>query len=238
MVETYVPVMRDGVFLGAFEIYYYITLSKEKLDSLLTNIYIALSLISGCLFFVVIISSVKAKRSLEERYEYEKKLHELSITDELSGLLNRRGFMNFAEKQLNIARRSKELLFLFYADIDNMKAINDNFGHDIGDLSLKETANLLRATFRDSDILSRLGGDEFAVLLTCAPEETSKKEIVKRFSENLKKINEQPDRIFELEVSFGIAKYIAENPCDLDELMTRADKLMYESKMKKKSSIK
>lgn len=235
VVETYVPIMRDGVFLGAFEIYYDITPIKERLDALMNQVYVALLLISGCLLSVVILSSIKAKRNLDERNRYEKKLRELSVTDDLTGLLNRRGFMKIAEKQINISDRTEDLLFLFYADIDNMKAINDNWGHNMGDQSLKETAKLLRETFRKSDILSRLGGDEFAVLAIGSSEEKTEETIIKRFHENLEKLNRQHGRKYELQISFGLARYSADKPCELEELVKRADKVMYESKMMKKA---
>ena len=236
VVETYVPIMNEGVFIGAFEIYFDITSIKGKLDALMTKIYVALLLISGCLLFVIIVSYIKAIKSLAEQKEYERKLHEISITDELTSLLNRRGFMGLAEKQLHIVDRAAEQLFLFYADVDNMKEINDNLGHDIGDQCLIETANLLRSTFRKSDILCRLGGDEFAVLLTCSPKDECPDSIAKRLKSNLEKINEAPGRIYKLQISFGLTKHNAATLCDLKELMTRADNLMYEQKMGKKLS--
>ena len=102
---------------------------------------------------------------ISERKSLENKLHELSVTDELTGLLNRRGFNTLAERQLEIADRSKSSIHLIYTDIDNLKWINDNFGHAAGDKALKEVASAL-STLRKSDIVGRLGGDEFAILIT------------------------------------------------------------------------
>ena len=104
-------------------------------------------------------TSCAVKQSLMDR-----QVRTLAITDELTGLYNRRGFLAAATHQLKLAHRNAQSVLLFYCDVDNLKAINDSFGHREGDLALVRTANALERTFRDSDILARPGGDEFAVL--------------------------------------------------------------------------
>lgn len=236
VVETYVPIMRKGNFIGAFEIYYDITATRTKLNQLTRKIYIVLIIISGILLGVVLISALKAKKQIEDQKFYQHKLHQLSITDDLTGLLNRRGFMTLAEKQQCIAERCQQILLIAYSDIDGMKWINDNLGHDVGDKALIETAELLKSTFRNSDIISRLGGDEFAVLLSCAPEEVNISSIETRFYDNLIKINAKPGREYSLQVSLGVSRHNDGQTCTLDELMTRADELMYERKQRRKNS--
>src|SRR5262249_2502820 len=105
----------------------------------------------------------------------EKKLHEaqlvekseqlraLSLRDELTGLHNRRGFVEAAEQQLKAALRAGESCAVFFADLNGMKVINDQLGHDMGDSALCAAAEVLSAVFRASDVIARLGGDEFAV---------------------------------------------------------------------------
>ena len=88
-------------------------------------------------------------------------LQQLSYNDELTGLLNRRGFLSMAQQQLKIAQREDWQLVLLFADLDSLKNINDNFGHTEGDRALKNVAAVLKKTFRTSDLLARLGGDEW-----------------------------------------------------------------------------
>jgi predicted signal transduction protein with EAL and GGDEF domain len=122
--------MRDGHFVGAFEIYYDITATRIKLNQLTGNLYFALFFISIVLLDVVFFSAVKAKKRIDDQQYYQQKLHQLSITDDLTGLLNRRGFMTLAEKQHCLAERCQQILLVAYSDIDGMKWINDNLGHE------------------------------------------------------------------------------------------------------------
>ncbi|MCD6388239.1 MAG: GGDEF domain-containing protein, partial [Desulfobulbaceae bacterium] len=174
-------------------------------------------------------------QDITNRKKMEEKLHRVSITDDLTGLLNRRGFVNMADKQFKIADRKKDDLFLIYADLDNLKKINDNNGHQAGDQALLETAKILNKTFRQSDIIGRLGGDEFAVLTT-SDVDPGRIGACERFAEALKESNRINDFGFKLDLSVGIARYDSKNPCSLEEFISQADSLMYECKKKKKQS--
>lgn len=173
-------------------------------------------------------------RNVTERKLFEEKLKTQSITDELTGLLNRRGFFAMAEKQLAISARTGDPLWLLYADLDNMKWINDNKGHKAGDQTLKDTAQLLTETFRDGDIIARVGGDEFTVLLTAIATGQDQERMMARFTANLERLNTQKDRDYELLISTGVALYNGKPPCLLEDLMSRADNLMYENKRQRK----
>lgn len=170
---------------------------------------------------------------ITEQKKLENKLHSLSITDELTGLLNRRGFMMMAKKQLRIADRNQGKLFLLYADVDNLKWVNDTYGHDLGDILLVKVAKLL-ASFRRSDIIARLGGDEFAVLLSDSSPTGGEKKISERFESLLHEENEKKELGFAMGISFGVVAYDNYKPCEIDELIAKADKLMYLSKKGKK----
>jgi diguanylate cyclase (GGDEF)-like protein len=157
----------------------------------------------------------------------------MSLTDELTGLNNRRGFFTLAEQQLKIANRSKKEMFLLYADLDGLKIINDTFGHDEGDKALVETAALLRDAFRESDIIARMGGDEFVVLavdVSDARPATMAQRIREKFAER----NARPGQRFVLSISQGMVCYDPEKPCSAPDLVSSADKLMYEEKVAKK----
>ena len=176
------------------------------------------------------------KLHLSERKILESKLREASITDELTGLLNRRGFRILSEQQCKVAIRNKYGIALLYADLDNMKFINDKFGHDKGDQALINTARILRNTFRESDIVSRFGGDEFTVFLTNDSKPNFENTITEHLLKNLKSFNEQNQHRYKLTLSMGIARENPEHPCPIDKLITQADKLMYEQKRHKLNS--
>jgi diguanylate cyclase (GGDEF)-like protein len=163
---------------------------------------------------------------------YQKELEISSITDELTGLLNRRGLLYFAQKQCDIASRNNFNLYFLFVDVDGLKAINDNHGHEEGDKALKATSNILNETFRSSDVISRIGGDEFVVLAIEYPEITID-QITGRLKTNLNTYNTKAEKHYKLSLSMGLIPYVSGEPCDLDKLLSKADKLMYEQKKKR-----
>lgn len=164
-----------------------------------------------------------------QHVKLQERLRSMSVTDELTDLYNRRGFFALAEQELKMANRLRRNAFLFYLDIDNLKDINDNYGHLEGDMMILETANILRRTFRQSDSVSRIGGDEFVVILNGAKEADT--DIVSsRLQKNIDEFNKGLNRGYKLSMSVGIALYNPENPASVDELLSQADKSMYEQK--------
>ncbi len=162
-------------------------------------------------------------------------LRELSITDELTGISNRRGFFAFAQQQMKHARRNSERMVLFFADLDDLKIINDTFGHVAGDRALSDAARIFVETFRDSDIIARMGGDEFAVILGNAPD--SGIEIVRnRLEKRLAEYNARRDGTFRLSVSVGLTIFDPAKPVTVDELIRQADERMYKEKMRRKAA--
>jgi diguanylate cyclase (GGDEF)-like protein/PAS domain S-box-containing protein len=177
-----------------------------------------------------------ADADITERIKLEESLKTAATTDELTGLLNRRGFYTIADQHCKIAARNKLHMALIYADLDNMKKINDTLGHIQGDEALLETANMLKNTFRQSDIVARIGGDEFAVLLVGSSEPIVDSIVIAHIQDNLRIFNDQSDRSYELSLSMGVALYDPEHPLTINELLNQADKLMYEQKSIKKNS--
>jgi len=165
----------------------------------------------------------------------QEHLKEIAITDELTGLTNRRGFFAFTQQQMKHARRSGERMVLIFADVDGLKSINDTFGHAVGDRALVDAAHILRETFRDSDIIARMGGDEFAVILDDALE-SGVAAVQDRLAKHLAEYNSRRGGSFRLEVSVGRAVFDAASPVSVDELVREADKRMYEEKQRKKGS--
>jgi len=153
----------------------------------------------------------------------------LSITDYLTGLYNRRGFMTLAEQQIKILERTKTRSLLLFADLDKMKSINDKLGHKKGDQALIEVASILKKVFRKSDIIARIGGDEFAVLGIVA-QKSDIGEFESRLQEQIDIHNAYKNRDYTISLSVGTACSDPEKHYSIDELMSRADNLMYEQK--------
>ncbi len=173
-------------------------------------------------------------RDITERIKFEQELKRLSLIDELTELHNRRGFLTLIHQQIKQAMRSKEEIYLLFADVDKLKWINDLYGHNHGDNILKSAAKALKSTFRDVDIIARLGGDEFAVVLVQAKE--SGMEIIKnRLQERINVCNVTSDLPYKLSMSVGVVCFNPNNPESVEELLARADKLMYEQKKGKKN---
>jgi len=166
---------------------------------------------------------------ITKRKMMEEALRSLSLTDELTSIHNRRGFFTLADKLLKIAKRQKKGQLLLYADLDGLKEINDTWGHREGDLALMEIANILKATYRESDIVARIGGDEFAVIpVGTTPGSTGA--ISARLQNSIDTHNSKRKKGYKLSVSWGISYYDPNDPCSIDELLNRADKVMYEQK--------
>lgn len=161
------------------------------------------------------------------RQQAQLHLRSLSLMDELTGLHNRRGFVSLAEQHLKLTARQRVRSTLIFIDVDNLKYINDNFGHREGDYALQQIAGLLRECFRQSDIIGRLGGDEFCVLLSHMSE-MAEFLVRERLSQLLVRNNQNSGRTYSLSVSLGIV-----NVGDYRELaqqISRADALMYQHK--------
>jgi two-component system, cell cycle response regulator len=174
---------------------------------------------------------MRAVRCAAKQYMLQAELGNLALTDELTSLYNRRGFMALAERQLKLGRRSGREMLLFVMDVDRLKKINDSFGHFEGDRALKRTADALEETFRDSDVVARLGGDEFAVLAIEASGRSEAK-IKTRLFECLKSTSAEQSR-YELSLSLGLARFDPGSRSSIGELMAKADQAMYEQKRRR-----
>ena len=161
----------------------------------------------------------------------EEALLALSLIDELTGLYNRRRFFVLTEQSLKLSIRTKKKLLLLFIDMDNLKWINDHHGHNEGDQALKDFANILKKTFRESDIVARIGGDEFVVLLESKDE--NGEIILTRLDENIKHYNAKKSRHYDLSISVGTTQFDPEHPISIDELLSKADALMYAQKRRK-----
>jgi len=167
-----------------------------------------------------------------ERHRSQSTLRSLSLTDELTRLYNRRGFMTLADQSLKSAIRAKSRLVLMYADMDNLKQINDTLGHPDGDHAITAAAQILRQTFRQADIVARIGGDEFAVL--AAEDQSGGHDILlSRLNGNIAQFNLQNPNAYAISLSVGVAHFDPHHPSTVAELLAAADKNLYVDKKQK-----
>jgi diguanylate cyclase (GGDEF)-like protein/PAS domain S-box-containing protein len=175
-------------------------------------------------------------RDITLRKKMEEEIKRLSITDPLTGLYNRRGFLTLAEQHLKVSERIERGSILLFADLDDLKIINDTWGHRKGDEALVEAAAIFKEVFRESDVIARMGGDEFAILAldtSLVPREAPR--ILKdRLHRCISLHNARQDRDYTISMSIGIAFHDLNTPCFIDDLMSRADALMYEQKKQKR----
>jgi two-component system cell cycle response regulator len=173
----------------------------------------------------------RALRYAIERQGIQTELRGLSMKDDLTGLLNRRGFLLLAQQQLRAARRHGGAFVLGLLDLDGLKQINDTLGHVAGDRAIAEMADLLRGCFRQRDLLARLGGDEFAVLATDAAQQG---DVVMRarVTAALQAANTRSNRTYDIGCSMGFLRCLSAETASIQERLQRADALMYEEKRK------
>jgi diguanylate cyclase (GGDEF)-like protein len=165
----------------------------------------------------------------------ERELRYLAVTDDLTCMYNRRGFFAAATQLLKVASRNGQCLLLLFCDFDNLKRINDTFGHRDGDLALLRTADAMERSFRAADLLARLGGDEFVVL---ALEAANDQEIMlRRFEKALKEANSGESR-FQLSVSVGVARFDPKCAVSLSALISQAAKAMDQEKQRRLAAVR
>jgi diguanylate cyclase (GGDEF)-like protein/PAS domain S-box-containing protein len=173
-------------------------------------------------------------RDITERRRTEETLRSLSLLDDLTGLYNRRGFLALAEQQVRLTQRTGYGFTVVFVDVDDMKKINDTFGHKAGDQALRTAAEILKNSFRESDIIARLGGDEFTILALEDYEAPAVRAVTARLWENLEDYKRRENTPFDLSLSVGVVHFNPESGSSLEELIAQADKAMYEEKQGKR----
>ncbi len=176
-------------------------------------------------------------RDITDRKRAEEALRTMSLVDDLTGLYNRRGFLALAEQELKIANRMQRGVSLLFADLDDLKTINDTFGHLEGDRALIEIAHIVKENFRDPDIIARIGGDEFVILAIEGASEAGPDLLLERLRNTLDLYNTmESDRKYRLSLSMGAVAYDPEQPLSIETLLSQADKNMYLEKQGKKKN--
>jgi diguanylate cyclase (GGDEF)-like protein len=165
----------------------------------------------------------------------QEELRQLATVDELTGLANRRGFFSLGEHELLVAARTRIAVAVLFVDVDGLKHVNDELGHTMGDLLLKEAADVIRETIRASDVAGRIGGDEFGVLLLGDPE-LDPGRVVQRMRETAAAHNKRPGRRYQIRLSIGLSALPPGRTVTLEELIDAADEGMYVDKRGKRAT--
>ncbi|MBA7525518.1 hypothetical protein ES705_17669 [subsurface metagenome] len=166
-----------------------------------------------------------------ERKRTEEGLKKLVHYDPLTGTYNRGYGLELLQRQVKIAKRSKTSFLLAYTDLDNLKRINDQFGHEEGDKAITQMANLFQSILREVDIIIRMGGDEFLLVFP----DSSLKEIPiieKRLYDKLALQDQVSHKSYKIGFTVGFSCYNSEHPKSIEELMRIADQKMYKNKIR------
>ena len=233
-------------------------------DKYLTNtkgIHIIQPIFSGEVNYGYIISKIRSKEfvdygvylkilinALSQSYDYTHQLfeneklklentdlNEVSRTDELTKILNRRGFKEKGQRAIDLAQETLQPVVVFFGDMDGLKKINDTYGHEMGDKAIKLQAEVLKRAFRSDDIVGRLSGDEFGVIAVGMNLDRidSVKEQISTLSEKISKKNKLP---FTLSISLGAVDL--QSSSNLKRLLSEADKKLYVEKQIKHAKDK
>jgi diguanylate cyclase (GGDEF)-like protein len=180
-------------------------------------------------------SAKSLERAMRQLRASNRKLNDLSTRDTLTGLHNRRGFILIGEKVHSLCERSKSDYALFFADIDGLKAINDTWGHEAGDEAIAACGDILRRTFRASDVVARLGGDEFTILVSrSSPQDV--KRVLTRLDEARAQQNRSSGKPWQVELSIGHVFLSGCPGLSFAEVMAKADEELYRRKKERKGS--
>ena len=172
-------------------------------------------------------------QDISQRKQEEIRLRRATVTDELTQLYNRRGFLTLSEQQLRVARRQQKDAVLLYVDMDHFKQLNDEYGHAEGDRALVAMGRLLRSAVRDCDIVARMGGDEFTMLAIDA-DGAAARIIQRRIEERVALLNASAELPCSVSLTIGYTRVRPTDHASLVELLARADVLLYARKKRRK----
>lgn len=189
-----------------------------------------------CTAIKIINLLAKLENSLDQIQNKNNQLSRMSMSDELTGIYNRRGFYVYANRILKAPENEGRQAVVIFGDLDNLKKINDSFGHEEGDYAIVTAANVIKNSLRNSDVVARIGGDEFAAFAIC-----DDREIVAQLPERIKGIaeahNNASTKPYNVTISVGIYELVCSPELNIQQFMDYADSALYEDKKRKNSDI-
>ena len=180
-------------------------------------------------------TSKELKETLEIITRNNLRLDTLAKQDELTGIYNRRGFFIEAENLIHEEGANDKYIIVGFADTDNLKTVNDTYGHDEGDYYIISSSEVLSDTLGNRGVIARMGGDEFAFVFT-SNDRNEENSFVETFEDNIRKFNEESEKEYKLSISLGMYVYEYNENINLKELLESADKEMYHIKKKRRNS--
>ena len=221
--------IQYGLFVGEIDIMHFGNIYP-------TTLQLAMSLNFISLMKQQLSTQKKLAISASELNEKNKLLNKLSITDALTGINNRRGFLDSVQAHVNSQyNEGKHAMFVF-ADMDNLKQVNDLFGHKDGDFAIKSISQILTKSFDEDDIIGRIGGDEFvAFAFLDDPQKPST--VRSTIAEYSKELNDTCGKPYYIDISTGITTFVCSPTLNIEEALHNADKALYENKKNKRTNI-
>ncbi|MBO8087723.1 MAG: GGDEF domain-containing protein [Marichromatium sp.] len=235
IIEIYVPIMKNGSFTSAFEMYYDISKEIENFTSL-SNTIMRTSIFACFLVAVILLVLIyNASKNNLNKNEYQRRLKILANSDSLTNLCNRRHFYEVAGNIINLAQLNKESISICMVDIDDFKNINDTYGHAAGDVVITTLTNEMKKNIRTSDIIARVGGEEFVILFPNTNLDTANtiaNQICKRVS--ALEVEYETNKL-KLTISIGVSELHANE--SLKDLIKKSDEALYEAKKTGKNRV-
>lgn len=221
--------IQYGLFVGEIDIEYFGNIYS-------TSLQLAMSLNFISLMKQQLSTQKKLAVSASELNEKNKLLNKLSITDALTGINNRRGFMDSVRSQVNSKYNEGRHAMFVFADMDNLKQVNDIFGHQNGDFAIKSISEILVNSFTDDDIIGRIGGDEFVAFafLDDTQKPTAIRNTITKLSQEL---NDTCDKPYYIDISLGVSTFTCSPTLNIEEVLHHADEALYENKKNKRTSV-
>lgn len=230
VVETYIPIMENGKFLGAFELYYNISIRKAAMDAIISQTNLLLYSLSGIMIVVTLGAIISLIRGMRQRKLYAERLYTLATKDTLTGAYTRSRFTELLQWEIEKYERYGKNSCLLMFDIDHFKKVNDTYGHQAGDEVLTAITEICKHSLRKSDQIGRYGGEEFVVFL---PDIQSQNAV--KVAEKLRDVvagltTTSGTKKIQVTISIGLVELREVQPLTVDTIIKLADDCLYTAK--------
>lgn len=221
--------IQHGLFVGEIDIAFFENIYPNSLQ-------LAVSLNFISLMKQQMSTQQELSISAAELSEKNKLLNRLSITDALTGINNRRGFLDSVQLRVNSKSNEGKDAMLLFADMDNLKQVNDRFGHKNGDFAIKSIAKILTDSFSSDDIIGRIGGDEFVAF--CFLDTADKFELImNKIAIERETLNSTCGKPYYIDISLGVSTFLCSPALNIEDVLHNADEALYVNKKNKRKDV-
>ena len=230
VVETYIPIFNRGEFLGAFELYYNISIQKGAMDAIIDSTNLLIYSLTAIIVLAAIWAGIGIRRGMRIRKRYEEALYANATKDALTGVYNRRRLNELLEWEVEKYIRYKKNASLLMIDIDYFKAVNDTYGHQAGDDVLVTVSRTIQTILRKCDFISRYGGEEFVVLLPGTGKQNALG-VAEKVRQKVKAASTPNDADpIQVTVSIGVVDFREVASISFERVIKLADDCLYKAK--------